>query len=78
MLVLVAFTSPLVLIDSERIPFSTETTKLDMSFDLFFLKELLKKTKIVAKTINAIPLFIFKFFFIKLSIFFSKQAIKDI
>jgi hypothetical protein len=49
-----------------------------MSFDLFFLKELLKKTKKVAKTINAIPLFIFKFFFIKLSIFFSKQAIKDI
>jgi hypothetical protein len=49
-----------------------------MSFDLFFFKELLKNTKNVASTINTIPFLIFKFFFNKLSIFFSKQAIKDI
>ena len=75
MLVLLAFTSPLVLIDSERIPFSTEIIKSDMSFDLFFLKELLKKTKKVDSTINTIPLLIFKFFFFILRIFFCKQVI---
>ena len=52
MLVLIALTSPLVLIESESIPFSTRTTKSEISFDLFFLKELVTKIKNKEEILN--------------------------